>query len=165
MKAQPTAARVRELFDYDADTGELRWKVRTSKRIRVGDVAGSRHGAGYVQVNVDGNNYLAHRVIWLFVHGEWPQEDIDHINGSRTDNRIVNLRDVSRMVNMENLRAPTSRNTSGYLGVSWSQKDGRWVSHITHAGRVQHIGAFLSKEDAYEAYLRTKRMVHVGCTI
>jgi hypothetical protein len=160
-----TPARARELLRYDRDTGELFWLVRTSNRITVGRVAGSKHCAGYVQICVDGKMHLAHRLIWLHVHGTWPQFEVDHINGMRSDNRIANLRDIPAAVNMQNMRHASTRSRSGVLGVSWSAKDEVWVANISLGNRARCIGRFNSIDEAQAAYLRAKRELHPGCTI
>ena len=84
-----TAERLREVLDYDPDTGVFTRKVRTASSVKVGDVAGSLNGKGYIRIRVDGRLYFAHRLAWLYVHGEWPVDQVDHINGIKNDNRIV----------------------------------------------------------------------------
>ncbi len=160
-----TADRLCAVLDYDPSRGIFVWKSRASNRIKVGQEAGSTHGSGYTQINVDGQNYLAHRLAWLYVHGEWPKHVIDHINGDRKDNRIENLRDVPHPINAQNIRRPMSTNTSGFLGVSWSRKDKSYVAHISVQNRTKCVGAFRSAIQAHDAYLSAKRKVHAGCTI
>ena len=165
MGIQPTAERLRELLDYDPASGIFTWNVRTSNRIKIGDRAGSRHGGGYLQINIDGSNHLAHRLAWLYVHGAWPNEIIDHINGDRSDNRIANLRNVTPEVNAQNVRRPGIANTSGALGVSWSRKERKFVAYVSVRDKSLYVGSFDSVADAHAAYLAAKRKLHVGCTI
>ena len=161
-----TAERLRHVLHYDRATGFFVWRVRTSNRIKVGSVAGAPHNAGYVQIYIDGENHLAHRLAWLYVHGTWPENQIDHRNGIRSDNRFDNLRDTTPAMNMENLRRASTRNkTCGLLGASWSKKDRVWTAHITIAGKSTYIGAFSTAEAAHEAYKVAKRINHDGCTI
>lgn len=162
-----TAERLRELLDYDPLSGNLTWKLRTSNRVKVGDVAGALLLTGYLSISIDGNLHRAHRLVWLWMYGVWPDADLDHINGIRTDNRISNLRDVCRSTNQQNLRkARGERTHSGMLGVYKSDKARKkWRSSIKTNGKDKHLGYFLTKEDAQFAYLEAKRQIHTGCTI
>lgn len=145
-----TQAQLRDLFTYDPSTGAFVRKATNA-------VSSSR------QLRVNGHKYLAHRLAWLYVYGAWPTQHIDHINGDPTDNRIDNLRDVSRYGNMQNLRKPMSTNKSGYLGVS-RHKD-KWCAQITNAGRKVYLGLYPSADAAHTAYLEAKRQFHVTSTI
>lgn len=161
-----TAARARELLDYDPALGTFTWKVRTSNRVNVGDPAGSMLKTGYLAVCVDGVLYRSHRLAWLYVNGAWPDRDIDHVNGVRTDNRITNLRDVSRSVNQQNLRAARGETASGVLGVYKSDRESKpWRASIKVDGKDKHLGRFRTKAEASSAYLSAKRSMHEGCTI
>jgi len=93
---------VRLLFDYDCDTGILTRKTTVSWNAEKGSEAGSINGAGYRALRIDGSHYLVHRIIWLWQYGDWPQFEIDHINNVRTDNRLINLRDVTHGENQQN---------------------------------------------------------------
>ena len=108
--------RLRQLVVYEPDTGVLRWRVTRGKSIE-GKQAGCINGRGYVCVNVENRNYLAHRLGWAIYHGEWPKGVIDHVNGDQADNRLENLRDVSQAVNQ--------RNTKGRIGVH--RKSSGWA--------------------------------------
>ena len=144
----PNPEELRELFTYDPETGELRWKKNGSGRnfsIPVGNV-GTR---GYLRVVIHGRNYMLHRVIWAFFHGAWPDNLIDHINGSVTDNRITNLRQATTRENSWNQRI-AKNNTTGLKGVSLEA--GRYrASIMTEQGKI-HLGLFDTAEDAHEAY-------------
>jgi hypothetical protein len=91
--------RVHELLSYEPRFGYFFWKINRGSS-KAGDVAGSVCPDGYRLIKVDGKSYKAHRLAWLMTHGEWPAEQIDHINGVRTDNRIVNLREASKKQNL-----------------------------------------------------------------
>lgn len=90
MKLKPTAADVKDQFDYDAETGEFLRKRLRANNLRPETGALSRDG--YIVVGINGGHQLIHRLIWLWVHGAWPTKQIEHVNGDKTDNRLVNLR-------------------------------------------------------------------------
>ena len=162
-----TAAIVRELLSYDAETGAFTWKKEGDgyQRFvggRVGRVAGCMHNKGYLQIRI-GQVYLAHRLAWLYVTGRWPEKTIDHIDGNKLNNAFGNLRDVSSQENAQNLRRPLRTNKLGCQGVS---KHGiKYRASITANGKRVHIGSFGNAEDAHTAYLAAKREMHRGCTI
>lgn len=160
-----TAEKLRDVMDYEPDTGTLRWRVSLSSRGPVGSKAGVVHRSGYVFVGIDGKKYLAHRLAWLHVHGRWPEKDIDHINGVKTDNRIANLRDVGASVNMQNVRRARADNKSGLLGVRWSQKAKKWGASIGLDGEYKWLGFHSTPEEAHAAYVEAKRRLHEGGTI
>jgi hypothetical protein len=154
----------RRLFDYFPDTGEIRRKVSMG-RSRMGSLAGSKNSDGYLQIKVFYRTYKIHRLAWLMFYGKWPDGEIDHINGDRTDNRIVNLRDVPKSVNQQNQMKPQVTNTSGYLGVSWHKKDCKWRVSIRVSGKPKHLGFFATPEEAHAAYVKAKRQFHKGNTL
>ncbi len=161
-----TYERAKELLDYCAETGVLTRKIRLSNSVQVGEIAGFAHPTKkYISLYVDGIPYKAHRVIWLMHHGDWPKNQIDHINGNRTDNRIENLRDVSGQVNCQNKRKVGSKNTSGVLGVSWMESAKKFRAQLQVDGKPMYLGLSPDKESAHEAYLKAKRQHHEGCTI
>lgn len=156
-------------LDYNADTGVFVWRERR-KGQRPDRVAGTRHSAGYITINLKrhgvGAIHFAHRLAWYYVHGRWPEGVIDHINGDRADNRIANLRDVSPSINGQNRKGPQSNSRSGVLGVSWKACRSRWLAQIrTGTGSTKVLGTFRTKEEAEAAYLAAKRQLHDGCTI
>ncbi len=159
-----TAARLRELLSYDPDTGLFRWKVQTSKRVKVGDIAGTLVKIGYISISIDADMIRAHRLAWLYVHGSWPTGDIDHIDGNRANNRWSNLRDVTRSMNAQNLkRAHADNAASGLLGVYRDKK--KWAASLTVNGKRHRLGNFTTPEEAHAAYLKAKRELHTACTI
>jgi HNH endonuclease len=149
------ADRLRELLDYDQETGLFTWRLCTSNRIRVGQVAGCLRKDGRLTIRVDGELALAHRLAWLHVYGEWPFQVIDHVNGDPLDNRISNLRDVSQLVNTLNLHKVRPDNKSGSIGVS-RLPNGRWLAQL---GRNKWRASYDSFEDAVSAYALKKQEV------
>jgi len=144
-----TQERLKECLTYVPATGKFYW--RTSRgAARRGSVAGAIDAYGYVNVRIDGKLYKAHRLAWLYEHGVWPGGVIDHINNRPSDNRLVNLRDVSQSVNMHNAKVRTG-SRSGVAGVRWRADRGCWIATI-RVGYVQHyLGSFASVDDAIAA--------------
>lgn len=152
-----TQARLKELLSYDPLTGEFT-NIKSGKgRKPIGSVVGSTSNTGYVTSMIDGRNYQHHRLAWLYVHGYFPPEDIDHVDGIRTNNRLANLRLASRWQNCQNADR-RSDNTSGYRGVC--PVGSRWRATITALGCRHNLGYFDTAEDAGRAYLDAKRRVH-----
>lgn len=158
-----TADRLRDVINYDPITGVFTWRARVSSTIYAGDPAGSLSSRGYLRITVDKIEYRANRLAWLYMHGSWPEFEVDHIDGDRANNRIVNLRDATRAINSQNQRRAQSHNKCGVLGVS--AKRNRWEARITYGGIKRYIGTFETQELAHEAYLEAKRRFHPGCTI
>ena len=159
-----TAERLREVLHYDPETGIFTRLVRTAQRVQVGDTAGCKGLRGCLLIMVDRRLYQAHRLAWLYVHGVWPANHIDHIDGNPANNRIENLRDVSHSVNMQNMRKAKSTNKStGVMGVYRIGK--RFQAKIVVDRKVRHLGMFDTPELAHAAYLAEKRLHHPGCTI
>jgi hypothetical protein len=107
-------------------------------------------GNGYIVIPVDGKQYPAHRLAFLYCTGEMPEE-IDHANGCRSDNRFANLRSCTRSQNNANRRS-SGRNTSGYKGVTFSKANKAWIAAITVAGKHYYLGSFPDKTEAAKAY-------------
>lgn len=145
-----TAEQLREILHYDPDTGVFTRRVSTARNVKAGDVAGYSNGDGYRYISVQNRLYKAHRLAWLYHYGNWPKDQIDHINRNRSDNRISNLRDVTNKQNHQN-RSKSSNNTSGHPGVSWHKQKSKWVARITHNQKLIHLGYFSILEDAVAA--------------
>jgi hypothetical protein len=155
----PSLERVRELLKYDAETGIFTWKVHRASNAMPGMVAGRRERDGYRRIAVDGVWCRAHRLAWLYVHGQWPREHIDHINGIRDDNAIANLREATNAQNLCN-RGRTSRNKSGFKGVHWHGGAGQWTAQIRINGQPRHLGYFADPEAAHRAYVEAADRLH-----
>lgn len=140
-----------DFFDYNPETGELRWKVGIPK---VGGKLAGWESAGYVRVCWGGMNVMAHRLIWRMVKGYWPVE-IDHRDRNRSNNRWENLREVTRSLNQIN-RALQSNNTSGHKGVVWHKARGKWWASIKRDGHLSSLGYYDNLEDAVAARKRAE---------
>lgn len=137
-----------EALLYDKDTGILTWKISPAKNVKVGAVAGSKMNRGYLVVSVGGKRVLAHRIAWLLANGPIPKDkEIDHINHNRLDNRLINLRLVTRTSNLRN-QSRYKNNTSGVTGVSYDKNSGKWRAHITVEGKTLTLGRYSVLEDA-----------------
>jgi hypothetical protein len=160
----PTPEELRNLLRYEPETGKLYWLERPlemfsdewlgkswNTRFAGREALTADNGHGYPFGTVNYNRLKAHRVIWAMVHGEWPKGEIDHINGQRDDNRLVNLRCVTRAENARN-RARMKRNTSGRTGVYWQGRCGKWVASINGT----YLGIFERFEDAVAARERAE---------
>lgn len=157
-----TLGRLRKVVSYDPTTGVFVWRstAKTRNGVKAGDVAGYYSSKGYRKITIDGREQLAHRLAWLYVHGVWPTNQIDHINGDRADNRIVNLREATNTENQQNRPKPSKANTSGYPGVSYRKDRGYWRARITVDGALINLGQFATAEAAAAAYQAAKEIHH-----
>lgn len=138
------AALLRELM-YDEESGNFYSRRRYSQDgtpQRVGHIKPK----GYGVVSASGWPYAAHRLAWFYVHGQWPEHEVDHINGNKTDNRICNLREVTKKQNQENRKNFNGK--SGVRGVCWAESAGKWKAYIRHNKKLYNLGLFDSKEEA-----------------
>lgn len=137
--------KLKEILHYDENSGVFTWVKAASKRIKQGSVAGGYNSHGYQVIKINGLNYKAHRLAWLYVYGYLPKSCIDHINCVRGDNRICNLRLANNSQNKLNA-IPQRNNSSGYKGVS--RHKGRWRVQASVNGRRYYLGIF---KDVFEA--------------
>ena len=158
MKKALTAERLREVLHYDPATGVFTWLVPCGSAA-AGAEAGSFYSNGYMRVGVAGSVHLAHRLAWFYMTGEWPAEQIDHINGARADNRWVNLREATKAENQQNVTAYRN-NTSGFPGVDWNKRDRRWRARIMVKREYRNLGYFSTAEEAAAAYAEAKQRLH-----
>jgi hypothetical protein len=145
------------LLCYDPVTGLFTHRVKGHRRA-VGQVTGRLDTKGYVRIRLLGYEFKAHRLAWLITYGCWPNAEIDHINGCPSDNRIMNLRDVSVAENGWNRKKAMRNNKSGLLGVALVA--GRYHARIRANGESKHLGVFDSAEAAHAAYLNAKAVLH-----
>ena len=157
-EAKLTRSRLIELLSYEPETGLFRWRTAASPRVKDGKVAGCAMPSGYIVIRIDGTGFSAHRLAWLYVYGRWPDEQIDHINALRADNRIANLRDVTPSGNQGNRRHPFTNNKLGVLGVRC--RYGRYHAVIGLNNKLIELGIFDTAEEASAAYLAAKAIYH-----
>lgn len=157
MQSSLNLARLRELLSYDPESGEITW-VRAKGTRPAGHKAGTPNN-GYLRVQVNRRIYPAHQIAWFLHFGEWPSHPIDHINGTGTDNRIVNLRLVTPSENQHNRRV-SKNNKAGRLGVFYDKAVGRYKAEIAVCGVRHRLGTFSSIEAAGRAYDSAKRRLH-----
>ena len=158
-----TQKRLKEILDYDLNTGIFVWKVSLNRKIIIGSIAGCLDRFGYILIGINKKSYRAHRLAWLYVYGIWPINEIDHINGNTGDNKITNLRDVTCNINKQNRQFAQRNNKLGVLGVSPQGKLFR--ARITINRKYKHLGSFDTVESAHEKYLTEKRKYHKGNTL
>lgn len=169
-KPTPTPEELRRLLRYEPETGRLFWLTRPREMFPDERAAKSwntqnahkeaftsSNSRGYRQGSIHDRKYPAHRVVWALHHGEWPPEQIDHINGSRVDNRIENLRAVTATVNQRNKKMQ-SNNASGYNGVSWCKTYEKWLAYTMANGKRKNLGRFDNINDAVAA----RRLAEAG---
>jgi hypothetical protein len=148
-----TQERLKSLLSYNPETGEFTWLVSRGSR-QAGEIAGclkrDRSEKVYIRIKIDGKNYLAHRLAWLYTHGEWPENDIDHIDQDSLNNRLSNLRDVTNAENGKNQKI-AKNNSSGVMGVCFRNDMQKWHARIEVNGKRIHLGLFDLKDDAIVA--------------
>jgi hypothetical protein len=150
MNADRTKAaeRLRDELDYNPETGELSWKSEAPESTRK-VYEKCRDGYLRLSLTIDGisHRFMAHRIAWFMAHGSHPNGEIDHINGDRSDNRLCNMRDVSRSENCRNA-AKRKDNKSGVSGVYWDKTQSFWRAMVRHGGKRHYVGVFADIEEA-----------------
>lgn len=158
-----TQTHLKECLYYSPVSGYFTWRTRPvahfkdykafgiwNKRFSGLRAGGTNKQSGYVSIHVDNKQYKAHRLAWLYVTGSWPENEIDHGNHIKNDNRWTNLSDVTRSGNQKN-QLIGAANTSGFLGVGWSKERKKWYAHIRFNGGGKHLGYFKLKSRAISA--------------
>jgi len=164
-KPLPARGLIRAAFDYSPETGILTWRPKKVRRgheradkifnaLFAGKPTGCPNGLGYLRVLWNKQHYVAHRIIWKWVHGT-DAVMVDHINGDRSDNRIANLRNSTRSQNLANCRTSPR---SGFKGASKIKN--RWQANIRKDGVKIYLGSFKTPEDAHEAYCKAAKELH-----
>lgn len=142
--------RLKELLIYDKDTGVFTWRRRRGGKAAVGRSAGARDSYGYVVIRLDGVLYKAHRLAWFYSHGAWPEENIDHINRNKSDNRLKNLRLAGQSLNMHNANRIAGQ--SGVVGVTWDSRRRKWCARI----KIAYVSKFLGRFDTKNAAIKAR---------
>lgn len=153
MKTQHTQGKdIKDYLSYNKKTGVFTW-IKTSGKAKAGNVAGTNHKSGYIQIVFNYKIFFAHRLAWFFHYGLWPKNGLDHINGDGFDNRIDNLRDVSQRENTSN----RDYHRKGKLvGCSFYESKNKWKAQIYENGKQKHIGLFDTELEAHNAYMKRK---------
>lgn len=139
-----TQERLKQLLHYDPNTGVFT-RIYTNRADRLGKQPGSRNTKGHVQIRLDGALYVAHRLAWLYVNGEFPTNQIDHIDGDKANNKFLNLREATNKQNQENVPLQVN-NTSGYRGVSFDKRLKKFRAYVCHNRQQITLGFFVTAE-------------------
>lgn len=171
-KSLPSVCIVRELLEYSPETGEFFWKFRNrsfflndrsyktwNSRFSGRPAINTKHRQGYWCGVLLGEKVLAHRVAWAIYHGLWPDDQVDHINGIKTDNRISNLRSATHSENMRNSKTD-AKNQNGLKGVSFDKSRGQWMARIMVDRKQINLGRFTNAQDAHLAYCEAAVKYH-----
>jgi hypothetical protein len=153
-----TQAKLREMFEYDLETGEFKSKIRRGRFGKL-KLVGTINPSGYRNIHINHKRFYAHRLVWLYLYGNMPENQIDHINGVRHDNRLCNLRLATVQQNAQN-RGKQANNTSGYKGVTWSKKSQKWQAQICQNKCRIYIGLFNDPKEAHMAYIAKVKELH-----
>lgn len=146
-----TQDRLKEVLDYDPVSGIFRWKIKTSDKVIVGNIAGCVRKNRHTVIKIDKMEYTAHRLVWLYMYGSFPEKELDHINCIRGDNRLCNLREVTRSQNLYN-RAKFPNTKSGHKGVYYNKAMKKWRARIGVEGKSIDIGFYSTIEEAISSY-------------
>lgn len=147
-----TQARLKQVVHYDPLVG-LFMRKQARAQAPLGSFSQSIDSKGYRRIRIDSQRVLEHRLAWFYMTGEWPPEEIDHINGVRTDNAFSNLRLADRKQNKRNTKT-YKNNKSGFKGVSWSASSKRWKSRFFKDGKEVNLGLYDTPEEAHAAYIK-----------
>ena len=152
-----TQEQVKEWFEYRSG-GALHWR-KGRKKAQKGNRYGSKRTDGYRRGWLLGKQYFEHRLIWFYHYGEWPKDDLDHINGIRDDNKIENLREVTKQQNQFN-RKSNRGSSSGYKGVCYHKNINKWMAYFCSGSKRTHIGYFGTEIEAAKAYDNAVKSLH-----
>lgn len=154
-----TQQRLRDLFHYDPETGFLTNRVNRGRRAKIGMVCGTGPcPKGYLTVVISKKSYRLHRIIWAYVHGEWP-EVLDHKDCNGCNNRLKNLRIATKSQNMMNSRK-RGDNTSGVKGICWNREKSKWTASLWKNGKQKFLGYFENKNEAIDLLQKTRLQLH-----
>lgn len=145
-----TQAALKKFFVYNPFTGEFTRRLYSGTCGKIGDVVGTPHNQGYLAVSLNTKSYLAHRLVWLYMYGFFPKEEIDHIDHNRSNNALSNLRLVSSLENKQNTRL-SKNNTTGHNGVALHKPTGKYRAYIMVNRKHIHLGLFETLQEAIDA--------------
>lgn len=154
---------LKQYLSYNPENGLFIWLQYKQRPSKIGSIAGCLRKDKYWTICLMEKQYFAHRLAWLYVYGKFPKNDIDHINGNKIDNRIVNLRECNQAQNNQNFKNPRINNATKLLGVSF--RNGKFRARIGINKKIISIGTFNTAHEAHNAYLQEKRKIHEFCTI
>lgn len=145
----PTFGYINSHLRYEPETGLLFWKkAGQGRHFDPSKPTGCKNGGGYMEIRLDRKTFQSHRIAWLLSTGKWPQNQIDHINHIKSDNRLTNLREATGSENQHNQKNKTD---SDVLGVSFHKRDRKWFAYIGINGKKKHLGYFRSVLGAVRA--------------
>lgn len=141
---------IEDNLSYDKSSGNFYWmENRANGKVKAGSLAGSKTTKGYRQIRIFGKWYKCHRLVWLIETGDWPKDQIDHVNNNGLDNRFENLREVSNYQNCVNRRR---KSRSGSVGVYYDQKNQKWITGSFKDGKYLNLGRYTTREEAEKVY-------------
>ena len=140
---------LKKVLSYCPASGVFTWRESRGP-VKAGSEAGCANPHGYIFIRIDTILHRAHRLAWLYMTGDFPEDEIDHINGDKGDNRFANLREASHSQNMQN-RKLNKNNKTGTNGVYLHEQSGKWLAFINFEGKKKYLGLFITKERAVEA--------------
>jgi hypothetical protein len=149
-----TQSELKQILDYNPDTGIFTWKINC-RNSKLGKVAGCMHHTGYICITINQKQYQLHRLAWLYMHGETPKNQIDHINCIKDDNRIINLRECTIKQNAFNRKISVT-NTSGVKGISFNKHLKKWTAYINGKG----LGYFSDINEAKDILMKKRIELH-----
>ena len=151
-----TAEYLKSILHYDPDTGIFTWRQMLSKRRVIGKQAGFMQHKGRIKIGINNQDYMLHRLAYLYMTGKWPEYEIDHINNNQSDNRWCNLRHATPWQNHCN-KGLQKNNTTGYKGVCKPTGKNFYMAYIKHKGKRYHLGCFKTAEEAFAAYQKAAK--------
>ena len=161
-----TQDQLKQVLDYNPETGVFTWIKSTSNMVKVGRIAGSyTKGANRIYIKVFGKRYMAHRLAWFYVHGAFPRMQIDHIDGNSSNNALSNLREATNSQNGQNKRKARKDCISGLAGAHYNKRRNKYLARIKINKEVIYLGSYATMQEAHNVYITAKRKLHEYCTV
>lgn len=154
-----TQSELKSQLSYNKDTGIFTWKINKSRLAKIGNIAGSLHNNGYYSICINNKQYLAHRLAWLYISGEMPKNNIDHIDNNKINNKINNLREATKSQNEFNTKL-RNNNSSGFKGVCLDKRKNLWYSSSCINNKRTFLGCFKTAQLASVAYINFTKKHH-----